>query len=257
VLGLGVGVLNTEFNGKNRSPTDHQPIAKQPMIKIIFLILPRHIYSTQIPMPQVSLDALIQAARSGTHLISFPTDTVPALAIRPDRAPLIYEAKQRSETKPLILMGGDIEDLWDYAAGTPEERSIWQATAAQSLPGALTLVLPASPKLPREMNPTDPATIGIRVPNHPVARHLLRQTGPLATTSVNRSGEPALRAIEDINTQFSEVLTFSPEEFRAIEQALTQTQNPEAIVGSGLPSTVAKWTGSGWEILRQGTVKLV
>ncbi len=207
-------------------------------------------------MPQVSFDALIEAARSGTQLISFPTDTVPALASRPDRASLIYDAKQRSETKPLILMGGDIEDLWDYVAGTPEERSIWQETAAQYLPGALTLVLPASEKLPHQMNPTDPTTIGIRVPNHPVARGLLRQTGPLATTSVNRSGEPALRAIEDINTQFSNVLTFFPEQFRAIEQQLAQTQDPDAIVGSGLPSTVAKWTGSGWKILRQGTVRL-
>ncbi|MBD2024556.1 L-threonylcarbamoyladenylate synthase, partial [Leptolyngbya sp. FACHB-711] len=161
-------------------------------------------------MPQVSFDTLIEAARSGTQLISFPTDTVPALASRPDRASLIYDAKQRSETKPLILMGSDIEDLWDYVVGTPEERSIWQETAAQYLPGALTLVLPASEKLPRQMNPTDPTTIGIRVPDHPVARDLLRQTGPLATTSVNRSGEPALRAIEDINTQFSNVLTFFP-----------------------------------------------
>ncbi|MBD1850266.1 L-threonylcarbamoyladenylate synthase [Leptolyngbya sp. GB1-A1] len=207
-------------------------------------------------MPQVSFDTLIEAARSGTQLISFPTDTVPALASRPDRASLIYDAKQRSETKPLILMGSDIEDLWDYVVGTPEERSIWQETAAQYLPGALTLVLPASEKLPRQMNPTDPTTIGIRVPDHPVARDLLRQTGPLATTSVNRSGEPALRAIEDINTQFSNVLTFFPEQFRAIEQQLAQTQDPDAMVGSGLPSTVVKWTGIGWKILRQGTVRL-
>ncbi|WP_088891537.1 L-threonylcarbamoyladenylate synthase [Leptolyngbya ohadii] len=207
-------------------------------------------------MPQVPLSTLIEAARSGTQLISFPTDTVPALASKPDRALLIYEAKQRSETKPLILMGGELDHLWDYVAGTDKERSIWQQTAAQYLPGALTLVLPASEKLPREMNPTDPTTIGVRVPNHPVARYLLRQTGPLATTSVNRSGEPALRTIEDINAQFPEVLTFSPPEFRALEQELAQTQREDAIVGSGLPSTVAKWTGEGWEVLRQGTVKL-
>lgn len=207
-------------------------------------------------MPQVTLDVLIEAARSGTQLISFPTDTVPALASKPDRASLIYDAKQRSETKPLILMGGDIEDLWDFVAGTNEERSIWEQTAAQYLPGALTLVLPASEKLPRQMNPTDPTTIGIRVPNHPVARHLLRQAQPLATTSVNRSGEPALRTIEDINAQFPHVLTFSPEAFRVLEQELTQTQKPDSVIGSGLPSTVAKWTGNGWQILRQGTVKL-
>lgn len=56
--------------------------------------------------------------------------------------------------------------------------------------GALTLVLPASDKVPRVMNPQDPTTIGIRVPNHPIARAILAQTGPMATTSVNVSGKP-------------------------------------------------------------------
>jgi L-threonylcarbamoyladenylate synthase len=202
-------------------------------------------------MPQVSLTDLIAAAHE--HLISFPTDTVPALATHPDQAGLIYAAKQRSETKPLILMGAEATDLWDYVQGRDAELAVWQETAARHWPGALTMVLPASERLPKAMNPTDPTTIGIRVPNHPIARHILALTGPLATTSVNRSGQPPLLTMSEINAQFPEVLTLHPDDLAALERNYAD-QLSEA--SSGLPSTVTKWTSTGWEILRQGGVKL-
>lgn len=203
-------------------------------------------------MPQVSLAELIAAAQSGSHLVSFPTDTVPALAVRPDRSSLIFAAKQRSKTKPLILMAADPADLWKYVQGSEAELDQWQQMAAQHFPGALTLVLPASEHLPAEMNPTDPTTIGVRVPNHPIARYILRHQ-PLATTSVNRSGEPPLLTIESINAQFPEVLTLSAEELDKLER---QHANEMPVASTGLPSTVIQWTGVGWKILRQGEVKI-
>jgi L-threonylcarbamoyladenylate synthase len=199
----------------------------------------------QLSMPQVSLTDLIAAAQSH-RLISFPTDTVPALAVAPIAADLIYAAKQRDRTKPLILMAGELNALWDYVQGTPTELAIWQDTAATYLPGAVTFVLPASDRLPPQINPTDthPKTIGIRVPNHALARNILRQTGALATTSINRSGEPPLMAIADINQQFPDVFTLSEAEF------------PEYFNSSppGVPSTVIQWTNQGWKVLRQGVV---
>lgn len=206
-------------------------------------------------MAQVSFKTLVEAAEEGDRLISFPTDTVPALASRPDAAALIYAAKQRSETKPLILMGGDPADLWPYVAGTDAERAMWQRVVETYWPGALTLVLPASDRLPPAMNPSDPTTIGIRVPNRAIARHLLRHTGPLATTSINRSGEPPLQTIEEINTQFPEVLTFEPKELAIVEEELEEELGKRA-ANSGQPSTVAKWTGEGWQILRAGSIIL-
>lgn len=203
-------------------------------------------------MPQVTLSELVQAAVSGKSLISFPTDTVPALASRPDRASLIYAAKQRSETKPLILMAADASDLWDYVQGSDIEQAAWREMADRYFPGALTLVLPASERLPKAMNPTDPTTIGIRVPKHPIARQILRLTRPLATTSVNRSGEPPLLSMDAIHQSFPEVYTLSPTALQSLEN---QTTGP-SIAGSGQPSTVVKWTGQGWEILRQGEVVL-
>ncbi|MBE9059026.1 L-threonylcarbamoyladenylate synthase [Sphaerospermopsis sp. LEGE 08334] len=187
----------------------------------------------------VSLEVLINSAKAG-KLISFPTDTVPALASLPAQAELIYTAKQRSLDKPLILMAAKAEDLWDYVKGNKTEYQIWQEVVNQYWPGALTLVLPASEKIPQVMNPTDPTTIGIRVPNHLVAQNILAQTGPMATTSVNLSGQPALENRAEIELNFPDVLTLEATEYK----------------GLGIPSTVVKWTGNDWQILRQGVIKI-
>jgi L-threonylcarbamoyladenylate synthase len=190
---------------------------------------------------QVSIDRLIIAAKSG-HLVSFPTDTIPALATLPASAGLIFAAKQRSQTKPLILMVGEIADLWQFTTGTDREIEIWQAVADRYLPGALTLVLPASDLIPAVMNPLGNHTIGLRVPDCDVARSILNQTGALATTSANLSGEPPLLTMAEISNHFSQVL--------ALDLDL-------AISSLGQPSTVIEWSIHGWKILRQGAINFV
>jgi L-threonylcarbamoyladenylate synthase len=206
-------------------------------------------------MPQVDLAELVAGVCSGEHLISFPTDTVPALAARPDRSSLIFEAKQRRLDKPLILMAGQVEELWEYVTGSAAEMQIWQQVAANYLPGALTLVLPASDRVPPTLNPIDPTTIGVRVPQHAIAQAILQQTGPLATTSANRSGQPALLTMPEIERQFPQVLTLRSTEFQSSSHSQTSETAP-IVMASGTPSTVARWTRSGWVILRQGVVVL-
>lgn len=194
-------------------------------------------------MTQVSMSALVAGALAG-QLVSFPTDTVPALAVQPDRSKLIFAAKQRSQEKPLILMGASSAALWPFVTGTAVELDLWQQVAKQYWPGALTLVLPASAKVPSAMNPKDPTSIGIRVPDSKVAIAILSQTSPLATTSANRSGEPPLQTLAEIEAHFPSVLTLHPSELETFRPLTT-----------GVPSTVVKWTGNGWEILRQGGVE--
>ncbi len=191
-------------------------------------------------MTRVSLEKLITGAKQG-QVVSFPTDTVPALAVRPDKAEAIFELKQRDPNKPLILMGACLDQLQDYVTGTTQEWQSWQAVANQHFPGQLTLVLPSSSQVPNTVNPETPDSIGIRVPNHETALSIFQQTGVLATTSANRSGESPLTTPETINTAFPDVLVLD---------------NFSPITSSGTPSTVAKWTGSGWEILRQGKIKI-
>jgi L-threonylcarbamoyladenylate synthase len=195
-------------------------------------------------MHHVSLDHLVFSARQG-KLVSFPTDTVPALAALPEFAELIFTAKQRSQDKPLILMAATVEELWNYVVGSPQEYQEWQLMMDKYLPGALTLVLPASKKVAKSLNPQEPNTIGVRIPKSAIAQKILAQTGALATTSANLSGQPALLTMEEIAVQFPDAITLEPKEFA-----------PQDFNTKGIPSTVIKWTGTGWEILRQGAVVL-
>ncbi|ELR99497.1 L-threonylcarbamoyladenylate synthase [Gloeocapsa sp. PCC 73106] len=194
-------------------------------------------------MTKVSETELITTAQAG-NIVCFPTDTLPALGVLPSRAQQIFTLKQRPLNKPLILMAASALELWQFVEGTPQEILIWQATAQKYWPGALTLILPASAHLNRAINPTDPTSVGLRIPNHPFARAILTQTGPLATTSANLSGEPPLETLAEIELKFPQVFT------------LDWGEN-EKKMGSGLPSTVARWREQNWEILRQGSVNIL
>jgi len=203
-------------------------------------------------MPQVSLKDYVEWVRSGAALASFPTDTVPALAARPDQSDRIYAAKERPPDKPLILMGATLDDLLPYVNGSPDEIVLWQRMADCYWPGALTLVLPASDIVPPAMNPVQTGTLGIRVPDHPLARYLLSQTGPLATTSVNRSGQSPLEDMADIAAQFPELVLLSHQAIAALKAAMGDF----AMTASGVPSTVVRWQDGGWAVLRQGSVQV-
>ncbi len=187
---------------------------------------------------KVSQQDLILGAIAG-KVVSFPTDTVPALATLPENSEKIFTLKKRSQDKPLILMGASFDDLKPYIQGSTAQIAIWKEVTLKYWPGALTLVLPASDLLPKTMNPTDSHTIGVRVPNLKIAQDILSQTTPLATTSANLSGQPPLEHMTSIEQAFPEILVLN-----------------EDFLGSGKPSTVAKWTNNNWEILRQGSITL-
>ena len=192
-------------------------------------------------MAQLSLAALISIARS-EQLISFPTDTVPALAARPNSAEKIYIAKGRDKSKPLILMGATARDLWPFVQNHLPAFETWKAIAATYWPGAVTLVLPSSPWIPDQMHPRTPKTIGVRVPNCEIAQTILQQTGPLATTSINKSGQDALISLSEIKQEFPNVLT---------PTAKFWPQNPQP----SQPSTVVEWQENNWIVHRQGSVQ--
>lgn len=189
-------------------------------------------------MPLVSTAVAIAGARSG-RVISFATDTVPALAASPSQAQDIFKLKQRSPDKPLILMAATLTELLDFVDCDREASTIWRQTAKAKLPGAITLVLPVN-ELGRELNPGS-TTIGIRIPACQDAIAILQQTGALLTTSANQSNEPPLRKMGEIADAFPQVL-------------VVRDRDPAETTGSGLPSTVLKWANSGWLLLRQGQI---
>jgi L-threonylcarbamoyladenylate synthase len=191
----------------------------------------------------VSMAALVAGARAG-KLVSFPTDTVPALAAIPTAAAEIFTLKQRSSDKPLILMAATLAELLEFADTSQTAVSVWREVAEQYFPGALTLVLPANER-GCCLNPGF-TTVGIRIPACPEAIAILQQTGALLTTSVNKSGETPLLSLSEIARQFPQVLTL--EDCWGCDKT--------AITGSGQPSTVVEWTATGWQVRRQGQVHL-
>lgn len=193
-------------------------------------------------MVQVS-EAELVAGAIANRVVSFPTDTVPALAVKPESAELIYQLKQRSHDKPLILLGASLEDLLPYVSYTSAELEMWQNLIRQHWPGALTLVLPASARVPAAINTTNSNTVGIRVPDLDLARQILKQTGVLATSSANLSGQDTLETMQAIDTAFPGVLVLKAPDLPA-----------NTAVGSGLPSTVVCWQDRKWQILRQGSI---
>ncbi|MFN9856718.1 MAG: L-threonylcarbamoyladenylate synthase [Pseudanabaena sp.] len=191
-------------------------------------------------MSLVSLAALIAGVRSG-QLVSFPTDTVPALAIRPDRSADIFTLKERSPDKPLILMASSWQEFLPFIDIGHPALEIWQQSAEKYFPGAVTLVLPASDR-GAKLNQGF-TTLGIRIPDSKVAIAILQQTGALLTTSANKSNQPPLRKMRDISNAFPRVLT------------LGDGIDIDEPLGSGLPSTVVEWTAENWLVRRQGSIK--
>jgi L-threonylcarbamoyladenylate synthase len=130
-------------------------------------------------------------------LVAFPTDTVYGLGCRtgdPAALARIFEAKRRSPEKLIAMLAASLEQARDlgYAA---DERA--EALAGRWWPGPLTLVLADS------ADPSRP-TQGFRVPDHPVALDLIRRSGPLPTSSANRSGEPEAFEADDVLIAFAD-----------------------------------------------------
>src|SRR5262245_12010774 len=122
-------------------------------------------------------------------LVAFPTETVYGLganALDPLAVGRVFEAKGRPSTNPLIVHLADASQVSLVAADWPDAAA---RLAARFWPGPLTLILPKHPDVPGIVTAGGP-TVAVRVPDHPVARALLRAAGiPVAAPSANRSTE--------------------------------------------------------------------
>ena len=134
-------------------------------------------------------DAAIEYAanllRQG-RLVAFPTETVYGLgadATNPDAVRRIFQAKGRPADHPLIVHIPSIDSLSDWALTVPDAA---QQLAARFWPGPLALILKKRPEVPLVVTGGQ-NTIGLRMPDHPVALRLLRTFGGgIAAPSANR-----------------------------------------------------------------------
>ncbi|HMN28432.1 MAG TPA: L-threonylcarbamoyladenylate synthase [Caldilineaceae bacterium] len=135
------------------------------------------------------------------EVIAAPTDTVYGLMCRFDQAEAIarlYVAKGRPPEKAIPVLIADVDQM-ERLVKLPLS-SLAAALAERFWPGPLTLILPALPHLPSILTAGQP-TVGVRMPNHDQLRLLIRQTGPLAATSANRSGGPEAHTADEVLAQ--------------------------------------------------------
>ncbi|MDA9707620.1 L-threonylcarbamoyladenylate synthase [Prochlorococcus sp. AH-736-K21] len=187
-------------------------------------------------MNLVDCKSALKTLKSGLPII-FPTDTLPAIGCLPQFSNIIYELKKRDRNKPLILMGSEHEQLIDYVHESAKED--YENIASKYWPGALTMVIPASQKQTSILTSND-LTIGLRIPNSNMAQSLIRETGPLLTSSANISGFKGSKTVEGIALELPSVKILSPIPWEK---------------SSGKASTIIFWKKSGdWRLIREGEV---
>lgn len=187
---------------------------------------------------------VFHSLRSG-GLVVFPTDTLYGLGADPGSATALgalFSLKGRADGKPVPLLLDSAERAWAFAAEVPE---VARRLMERFWPGALTIVLPASPRLlPAVTGPG--RTVGLRVPDHPVPRALAKDLGGAVTgTSANRSGSPARwREPSEIAREFA----------GKVEWILWDGPSPAGREGGSPGSTVVSVEGDRINLLREGEI---
>ena len=194
-------------------------------------------------MRRLGLDDLDLAAilLNDGLVVAIPTDTVYGLAARlddPKALDALYVVKGRPETKPLPVLVADPMAIHELLGEVPPQLS---AVVERHWPGALTIVTACGELLAGRVRASD-GTVGIRCPDDPTARALLRITGPLCVTSANRSGEAPCRSADEVMTVFA-----STDSIVAVLDAGRR---------DGEPSTVVTVRGSQLHVLREGPIEL-
>ena len=183
------------------------------------------------------IEAAVNAARAG-ELIVLPTDTVYGIgadAFIPASVTTMLAAKGRGRNMPPPVLIGTSRAA---AALVEDLGAFGQALIDEFWPGALTLVFRASPTLAWDLGDTK-GTVALRMPLHPVALDVLRQTGPMAVSSANRTGQPAATTAAEAQSQLGEAVS-------VYLDGGPCTDN--------IPSTILDLTGTVPTLLRTGAV---
>ena len=170
-------------------------------------------------------------------VIAMPTETFYALgASTSDEGAVrrVCAIKGRPQGKPILAL---IADRAQLTTLVDEVTSAATTLMERFWPGPLTLIFPASPRLPKVLT-AGTGTVGIRQTAHTGLAPLLRQVGPLTGTSANRTGEPPARTAEDVQR------TLGSEVDLILDGGMTT---------GGLPSTIVD-CGSPIRLLREGPI---
>lgn len=164
------------------------------------------------------------------EIVAFPTDTVYGLgadARNEEAVEKIFAAKGRPADRALTVLIAEREDLIKYTEEVPKEAVL---LADKFWPGPLTIVLKKkdlfAPSVTAKLN-----TIGLRMPNHPLALRFIKKCGvPLAAPSANSSGHlsptTADHVLKDLDGRISAIIDGGETPF-GIESTVLDLSNPE------------------------------
>lgn len=192
----------------------------------------------QIDPTEPERELILEAAHvlAGGGVVVFPTDTVYGVGAKVDNergVERIFQAKRRPADVPLVLMLDDAGRIPEYAR---EISPLADRMARNALPGPLTLVVAKGEAVPDYVT-RGLDTVGIRVPNHPVALALVNAAGPLATTSANLSGSKHPLSAEQAIAEIGD----------GVDLVVDSGDSP-----LGLPSRVIDVRGDHPKVLRDG-----
>ena len=189
-------------------------------------------------MNVINTELALDKLKSGLPII-FQTDTLPAIGCLPEFSQIIYDIKKRDSNKPLILMGAENEQLIDYVHESAKED--YENLAAKYWPGALTMIIPVSENKKSTVTSKN-FTLGLRIPNSHIAQSLIRETGPLLTSSANISGIQGSITAEGIALDLPNVDILGPLPWERC---------------SGKASTIISWVKyRDWNLIRKGQVSI-
>ena len=184
-------------------------------------------------------------------VIIYPTDTVYGIGVLPDRNAIekLYEIKKRDKSKKLIALIADIStinEVMDSTDGSSGDIEILEKIASVYWPGDLTVVIKAKKEITKiiEINDdeSNDSTIGIRIPNNPVALEIIKQSGGMVlTTSANFAGENPAKEYEDLNKDLADQVDY-----------VVHGSNGS----SGIPSTIIKIFNNEISVIRDGNVHM-
>jgi len=140
-----------------------------------------------------------EAVRAG-DLVVYPTETVYGLgadALDPDAVERVFAAKGRDRSKPLSLGVPDADAALSYVRPTEREERFMR----EFLPGPVTVICERTDDVPDVLT-AGSDRVGVRVPDHDLARELLAEAGPLTATSANVSGRGSVTRVADLSEEF-------------------------------------------------------
>ncbi len=151
------------------------------------------------------IDEAAKVIKNG-GVVAFPTDTFYGLAADPfneDAIGKIFRIKQRSESKAILIL---VSELSQLGALVREIGKVEKRLMEKFWPGPLTIVFPASDKLPESLC-AGSGSIGIRFPKHKVSLELIKKAGmPITATSANLSGGGNARTAEEVSRSLGDTV---------------------------------------------------